>query len=114
MRCSRHWKSRQRMLCLFWQQQNRISCRRRLFRAVSDLISAGYPRGADSKTSTAVFVNKKELTADQDAIQYIARLSDGGMRDALSLLDQICFFTDGRVYIPAGAGHDGRNCFGSI
>ncbi|AWB42893.1 DNA polymerase III subunit gamma/tau [Paenibacillus sp. CAA11] len=37
------------------------------------------------------------ITADAEAIQYIARLSDGGMRDALSILDQISSFTDGHV-----------------
>ncbi|HEY2493654.1 MAG TPA: DNA polymerase III subunit gamma/tau [Paenibacillus sp.] len=33
------------------------------------------------------------IKADDDALQYIARLSDGGMRDALSVLDQISSFT---------------------
>lgn len=37
------------------------------------------------------------ITAEEEAIQYIARLSDGGMRDALSILDQIASFTDGHV-----------------
>jgi len=37
------------------------------------------------------------ITAEEDAIQYICRLSDGGMRDALSILDQIASFTDGHV-----------------
>lgn len=37
------------------------------------------------------------ITAEDEAIQYIARLSDGGMRDALSILDQIASFTDGQV-----------------
>ncbi|AIQ50206.1 DNA polymerase III subunit gamma/tau [Paenibacillus sp. FSL R7-0331] len=40
---------------------------------------------------------KEGITADADALQYIARLSDGGMRDALSILDQISSFTDGQV-----------------
>ncbi|MFB9279659.1 DNA polymerase III subunit gamma/tau [Cohnella cellulosilytica] len=37
------------------------------------------------------------ISAEQEALRYIARLSDGGMRDALSLLDQISSFTGGRV-----------------
>ncbi|MBT2293667.1 DNA polymerase III subunit gamma/tau [Paenibacillus albidus] len=41
--------------------------------------------------------DKEGITADPDALQYIARLSDGGMRDALSILDQISSFTDGQV-----------------
>ncbi|WHY19601.1 DNA polymerase III subunit gamma/tau [Paenibacillus sp. G2S3] len=40
---------------------------------------------------------KEGITADVNALQYIARLSDGGMRDAVSLLDQISSFTDGKV-----------------
>ncbi|MGN7765687.1 DNA polymerase III subunit gamma/tau [Paenibacillus sp. 22594] len=40
---------------------------------------------------------KEGISADADALQYIARLSDGGMRDALSILDQISSFTDGQV-----------------
>jgi DNA polymerase-3 subunit gamma/tau len=35
--------------------------------------------------------------AEDEALAYIARLSDGGMRDALSLLDQIASFTGGKV-----------------
>ncbi|RUS44214.1 DNA polymerase III subunit gamma/tau [Cohnella sp. AR92] len=37
------------------------------------------------------------MTAETEALVYIARLSDGGMRDALSLLDQIASFSDGKV-----------------
>lgn len=37
------------------------------------------------------------IAAEDEAIQYIARLSDGGMRDALSILDQIASFSDGHV-----------------
>ena len=32
--------------------------------------------------------DKEDLTADDDALTLISRISDGGMRDALSLLDQ--------------------------
>jgi len=37
------------------------------------------------------------IEAEDEALEYIARLSDGGMRDALSLLDQIASFTGGNV-----------------
>lgn len=37
------------------------------------------------------------IDADEDALAFIARLSDGGMRDALSLLDQIIAFSGQRV-----------------
>ncbi|RKP48067.1 DNA polymerase III subunit gamma/tau [Cohnella endophytica] len=39
----------------------------------------------------------EKIGAEEEAIRYIARLSDGGMRDALSLLDQISSFTGGQV-----------------
>ncbi|KKO52597.1 DNA polymerase III subunit gamma/tau [Paenibacillus sp. DMB20] len=41
--------------------------------------------------------SEEGITADPEALQYIARLSDGGMRDALSILDQIASFTGGKV-----------------
>ncbi len=37
------------------------------------------------------------IEAEDEAIDYIARLSDGGMRDALSILDQIASFSEGQV-----------------
>lgn len=37
------------------------------------------------------------IEAERDGLTYIAKLSDGGMRDALSLLDQASSFTDGRI-----------------
>lgn len=37
------------------------------------------------------------IAADEDAISYIARLSEGGMRDAISLLEQASAFGDGRI-----------------
>ena len=40
---------------------------------------------------------KEGIAAEDAALLYIARLSDGGMRDALSLLDQIASFTGGQV-----------------
>jgi DNA polymerase-3 subunit gamma/tau len=44
------------------------------------------------------FICKQEaMSVDADALQYIARLSDGGMRDALSLLDQIAAFAGDHI-----------------
>src|SRR5687767_13418707 len=40
------------------------------------------------------------VEADPDAITRIARRAEGGMRDALSLLDQVLSFTGGRVRGP--------------
>lgn len=41
--------------------------------------------------------SEEGITAEPAALQYISRLSDGGMRDALSILDQIASFTGGKV-----------------
>jgi DNA polymerase-3 subunit gamma/tau len=51
----------------------------------------------DQTAHLTAICEKEGITADVNALQYIARLSDGGMRDALSLLDQISSFTDGEV-----------------
>ncbi|MEC0372150.1 DNA polymerase III subunit gamma/tau [Paenibacillus chibensis] len=45
----------------------------------------------------AQIAREEGMEADDEALQYIARLSDGGMRDALSILDQIASFTGGHV-----------------
>lgn len=37
------------------------------------------------------------IEAEEEALKYIARLSDGGMRDAISLLEQISSFSGGHV-----------------
>ncbi|MDF2670522.1 MAG: polymerase [Paenibacillus sp.] len=41
------------------------------------------------------------VTAEPEAVQYIARLSDGGMRDALSVLDQIIAYTGNEIKYEA-------------
>lgn len=37
------------------------------------------------------------LEAEEDALVYVARLSDGGMRDAISLLEQVAAYAGGRI-----------------
>ncbi|XEC94857.1 DNA polymerase III subunit gamma/tau [Paenibacillus tarimensis] len=41
--------------------------------------------------------DEEGMQADEDALVYIARLSDGGMRDAISLLEQVAAFSEGRL-----------------
>lgn len=41
------------------------------------------------------------ISADADALAYIARLSEGGMRDAISLLEQVAAFGDSRITLDA-------------
>lgn len=42
---------------------------------------------------------QEKLEAEDEALHYIARLSDGGMRDAISLLDQVSSFSVDRITI---------------
>ncbi|MCU6710681.1 DNA polymerase III subunit gamma/tau [Paenibacillus sp. J5C_2022] len=41
------------------------------------------------------------IEATEDALFYIARLSEGGMRDAISLLEQVSAFAAGRITLEA-------------
>ncbi|MFX3634680.1 MAG: DNA polymerase III subunit gamma/tau [Candidatus Pristimantibacillus sp.] len=41
------------------------------------------------------------IEAEEDAIAYIARLSEGGMRDAISLLEQVSAFGGARITLEA-------------
>jgi DNA polymerase-3 subunit gamma/tau len=42
-------------------------------------------------------LGRESLAADDDAVEIIARVADGGMRDALSVLDQVIAFGEGRL-----------------
>ncbi|WP_261303095.1 DNA polymerase III subunit gamma/tau [Paenibacillus andongensis] len=43
--------------------------------------------------------DQEQISVSEEALHYIARLSDGGMRDALSLLDQAASFATGEVQL---------------
>lgn len=60
--------------------------------------------------------NQENITLDENAASLIARLSDGGMRDALSLLDQCAAFSDNisMETVSAAAGIAGRDHLFSI
>ncbi len=47
---------------------------------------------------------QEKLEIDEESIYLIARKSDGGMRDALSLLDQVISFADGPIRIDLVRG----------
>ena len=51
-------------------------------------------RPADSAKRMLEISEQEEFTLEPDAAALIARLADGGMRDALSLLDQCAAFSD--------------------
>ncbi|MFT8872761.1 MAG: DNA polymerase III subunit gamma/tau [Sporolactobacillus sp.] len=44
-------------------------------------------------------VQDRQLQADPEALNLIARVSDGGMRDALSVLDQTAAYSDGQMTV---------------
>lgn len=49
------------------------------------------------QTRMAYILNDQDYDYDPEALKLIARAADGGMRDALSLLDQALAFSDGRL-----------------
>lgn len=44
-----------------------------------------------------MILKQKEITADEEALKVIAQAADGGMRDALSILDQVLSFGENEV-----------------
>ena len=52
---------------------------------------------ADIMSRLGTVLAEEGLPAPQDALRTIARKADGGMRDALSLLDQVIALTGGRI-----------------
>ncbi|MFD0713156.1 DNA polymerase III subunit gamma/tau [Paenibacillus sp. GCM10027626] len=67
-------------------------CQRFDFRQVS------LPEQTARLTQIAV---QEGIQADEDSLAYIARLSEGGMRDAISLLEQVAAFAGERVTLSA-------------
>lgn len=45
----------------------------------------------------AFVANQQEITYEQEALAFIAQVSEGGMRDALSIMDQAIAFGDGHL-----------------
>lgn len=51
----------------------------------------------DSLSRMAYILKQKDLSYDDEALKVIAKASEGGMRDALSILDQVISFGDEQV-----------------
>lgn len=51
----------------------------------------------DIADQLAYIAGQEGIETEPEALQFIARKADGGMRDALSVFDQIVSFTDGHV-----------------
>ena len=56
---------------------------------------------ADIVAQLAYIASKEGIKAESQALQVIARKADGGMRDALSIFDQIASFTGGNITYQA-------------
>ena len=52
---------------------------------------------ADIMAHLKAVADKEGITTEQEALNIIAEKSDGGMRDALSIFDQVTSFTNGQV-----------------
>ena len=52
---------------------------------------------ADITAHLKAVAEKEGITTEQEALNIIAEKSDGGMRDALSIFDQVTSFTNGQV-----------------
>lgn len=55
----------------------------------------------DIVAQLAYIASKESIKAEPQALQVIARKADGGMRDALSIFDQIASFTGGNITYQA-------------
>lgn len=73
-------------------------------------------RSADIAARLQYIAQEEQLTLELDAAQLIAHLSDGGMRDALSLLDQCASGGEPitAAFVTATAGVAGRDSVFSI
>lgn len=72
---------------------------------------------AEQVSRLTYICGEEGVTAETEALQYVARLSDGGMRDALSLLDQIIAYTGNHVTLQevlAITGGIGLEQFGRL
>ena len=63
-------------------------CQRYDFSKVSD---------EDIKERLRVVLEKEEITYNEEAVSLITKLADGGMRDALSILDQVLAYSGDRL-----------------
>ena len=65
----------------------------------------------DLSTSIQKVIDKEECTAEPEAVQAIARAAEGSWRDALSLLEQVLAYSDGRI--TAGLVHQAIGTVGT-
>lgn len=54
---------------------------------------------ADIASHLADILQKEDVSYDEDTLYLIARIAEGGMRDALSILDQVMAFSDQKITV---------------
>ena len=64
---------------------------------------------SDLKTRLNYICSEENIKIEDDAIELIAKLSDGGMRDSLSLLDQLTAYTTDKITV-----NDVNDVYGTI
>ena len=96
------------MLYLSWQQQNHIKFHPLLFLRAQrfDFKAISSDQIIDRLKYVA---NSQSLDYDDAALEFIAKASEGGMRDALSIMDQAIAFGDERLTLQ-----DALNVTGSV
>lgn len=83
------------MLFLFWQRRKHTRFRLPFFQDVSDMISDVFSTGTTAGRLREL-ADAEGIDAEDAALAYVARMADGSMRDALSLLDQCNAFYIGQ------------------
>ena len=79
------------MLYLFLRQQKFTRYRSRSYPDVRDMIFIVYT-AATIKKQLSNLMEQEHVDTEDKALEYVARMADGSMRDALSLLDQCIAF----------------------
>ena len=87
------WKNQQKMLSLFWQQLNYIKFQLLSFHVFNVLEFKAIKTKA-IKEHLADILKKKASALMKKLLSLIARRAEGGMRDALSILDQALSLTN--------------------
>ena len=64
---------------------------------------------SDIKTRLTYICEQEKINIDEDSIELIGKLSDGGMRDSVSLLDQLTAYTTEKITV-----NDVNDVYGTI
>lgn len=88
------------MLCSFWLRRRSIRCCRPSC-PVARYTTFRVSRLPIWWSIWNTYLPAKGVTAEPEALNVIAQKADGGMRDALSIFDQVVSFTNGNITYQA-------------